>query len=101
MAKSLFTNLKVTDDVPAELPQPRTQKTARSQTSSSEVSIRFEFDSKDQARNISRILIYQASRLREQADRQDKNKLTYIGEMLREQADCVERMSKKIKQAVS
>ena len=101
MAKSLFTNLKVTDDVPAQLPQPRTQTPARKKTSSSEVSIRFEFDSRDQARSIGRILTYQADRLREQADKQDKNKLTYIGEMLREQADCVESMSKKIKQTVS
>lgn len=101
MAKSLFTNLKVTDDAPAELPQPRTPKPIEKSTPRSGVSIRFEFDSKDQARGISRILSYQADRLRDQADKQDKNKLTYISEMLREQADCVEGMSKKIKQTVS
>ena len=101
MAKSLFTNLKVTDNDPAELPQPRTQKSVKKLKSQPELSIRFEFDSKDQARSIGRILTYQADRLREQADRQDKNKLTYIGEMLREQADYIEGMSKKIKQAAS
>ena len=101
MAKSLFTNLKVTDEAPKELPQPRTQKSDKKKSSYPEVSIRFEFNSKDQARNVSRILTYQADRLRDQADKQDKNKLTYIGEMLREHADCIDGMSKKIEQAVS
>jgi len=103
MAKSLFTNLKVTDDVPTEplLPQPRSHKAVKTEKSYPGVSIQFEFESRDQARSVSRILSYQADRLRDQADKQDKNKLTYISEMLREQADCVEGMSRKIKQSVS
>jgi hypothetical protein len=124
MAKSLFDNLKVTDKMESPPPHQKPSKEKRIASASDgyrgktspkgprgkagkpgeqrqyKYAVQYEFESRDQAIAIARILIYQSDRLREQADKHDKNKLTYISEMLRDQADIIEGMADKIRSAV-
>ena len=112
MAKSLFNSLKVSE-TPEEgdsnispMPQPRGvtspsgKKGKRGPSGKPNYTVRFDFESKDQAIAIGRILVYQANQLRNQADKHDKSKLTYISEMLRDQADVIQTMAERINKDV-
>ena len=104
MAKSLFSNLSVedrqgqrskADQRSKKIPQPQLQAPATDPPKT----VTFEFRSCDQAAGASKILKYQVEKLKEQADKHDKQKLTYISEMLRDQATIIELMAEKTKQA--
>ena len=113
MAKSLFNSLKVSEtpeeggNTPSQhvptppRPSEHGGKKGKKGTPGKYVySVRYDFESRDQAIAIGRILVYQADRLRDQADKHDKSKLTYISEMLRDQANVIESMAEKIKRSV-
>ena len=116
MAKSLFNSLKVSEtpdedtNTPA-MPRPHEslnkggnpqggKRGKRGPQGKPNYSITFNFESKDQAVAIGRILVYQADRLVDQANKHEKQKLTYISEMLKDQAGVIRTMAEKIKKDV-
>ena len=104
MPKSIFTNLSVEDREQSqtsrgmsEKPPPAPSQTGFSKSSTDKVRVTFEFCSADQASTVSKILTYQVEKLNEQAEKNDKNGLSYIADMLREQASVVSSMVIQIK----